>query len=699
MDNTVTVIFAAGQTRAVAAKPLYQWAYGQKLVFSGLDLPASYQVDFSNFEYAGTSIPQVGGAEGVTVPVGVLDTGRDVYAFVWIQDENAGRIEYCAEIPVIPCPEPDLEDPNPEEESAIAQAITALNTAVAECEANVEHYPQIVDGYWFVWDAESGEYVNTNVKAEGEDGKDLSGEVNALESNDKTPIPFTIDGAGFVKFSTGTITSSALSSHTDYIDISKFKSIIFKQGGFTETSINSGISFYNSSKTYICGLRNKVSQSAQGYVSDLIEFPVPDGAAYVRCTVFTDTTTYGNFEIYGVTPLLNDLQGIEDDIGLLDEDGNVPLPEFESGCVYLDSGNLFYIPRDKAIRPRYGKGLNLKADDVVRWDDATLYMMLGAYTRDNGATFTAISSRSAPYTIPYDGIYYFTFQYSASTTVSDVAAFLQHFQIFRPSSRSKITSLFDQFAIRSVNHRGFNTTYPENTLPAFIKSAEQGFPIVETDVRFTSDGVAVLLHDASINRTGRNADGTEISGTVNIADITYFQALEYDFGIWKGAQFAGTKIPTLAEAVSCWKQLGLFAVVEIEATLTGANVKTAVEIIDGLDYMDHITLGSFEYKLLAAAAMYSPHARLAYIVENITSTVLDQLKRCKTKHNQVLVDANILNLDSTELALAKTAGEIVEVWTVNTTSVLDSMDKYISGVTSDSVNAQAYFKNKLIETL
>ena len=132
MDNTITVTFAAGKTRAVAAKPLYQWAYGQKLVFSGLDLPASYQVDFSNFEYAGTSIPQVGGADGVTVPVGVLDTGRDVYAFVWVQDENAGRIEYCAEIPVIPCPEPDLEDPNPEEESAIAQAITALSAAVEQ---------------------------------------------------------------------------------------------------------------------------------------------------------------------------------------------------------------------------------------------------------------------------------------------------------------------------------------------------------------------------------------------------------------------------------------------------------------------------------------------------------------------------------------------------------------------------------------
>ena len=35
---------------------------------------------------------------------------------------------------------------------------------------NVTHYPKVVDGYWYVWDASNNEYVNTNVDASGEDG-------------------------------------------------------------------------------------------------------------------------------------------------------------------------------------------------------------------------------------------------------------------------------------------------------------------------------------------------------------------------------------------------------------------------------------------------------------------------------------------------------------------------------------------------
>lgn len=120
------------------------------------------------------------------------------------------------------------------------------------------------------------------------------------------------------------------------------------------------------------------------------------------------------------------------------------------------------------------------------------------------------------------------------------------------------------YNVLSINHRGYSTA-PENTLEAFKQSKIQGFDSVETDVRFTSDGVAVLLHDASINRTARNADGSEISGTVNIADITYEQALTYDFGIYKGQEYAGTKIPTYEEFLSLCRNIGLVPFIELKA--------------------------------------------------------------------------------------------------------------------------------------
>lgn len=111
-------------------------------------------------------------------------------------------------------------------------------------------------------------------------------------------------------------------------------------------------------------------------------------------------------------------------------------------------------------------------------------------------------------------------------------------------------------------HRGARSTAPENTMPAFIRARQLGYKIIETDVRYTSDMVPVLIHDGTINRTARNADGTDLSETINIADITYEQALAYDFGIFKGQEYAGTKIPTLSEFLHWCKATGVTPVIE-----------------------------------------------------------------------------------------------------------------------------------------
>ena len=60
-------------------------------------------------------------------------------------------------------------------------------------------------------------------------------------------------------------------------------------------------------------------------------------------------------------------------------------------------------------------------------------------------------------------------------------------------------------------HRGVSTEYPENTLCALRAAARQGYGMVEVDPRFTADGHCVLLHDPTLNRTARNADGTPLS--------------------------------------------------------------------------------------------------------------------------------------------------------------------------------------------
>ena len=100
-------------------------------------------------------------------------------------------------------------------------------------------------------------------------------------------------------------------------------------------------------------------------------------------------------------------------------------------------------------------------------------------------------------------------------------------------------------------HRGFSGHYPENTLLAFSKAVELGVEIVEFDVRESSDGALVILHDALLDRT------TEGSGPVNAFSLAELKCLNATY--WRGPHDTGKRmpfpegeerIPTLEEALA-----------------------------------------------------------------------------------------------------------------------------------------------------
>ena len=99
--------------------------------------------------------------------------------------------------------------------------------------------------------------------------------------------------------------------------------------------------------------------------------------------------------------------------------------------------------------------------------------------------------------------------------------------------------------IKYRSHRGGVYYTPENTMPAFEAALKEGFAYIETDPCFTKDGIIVLHHDGTINRTCRNPDGSVIKDSIPISSLTYEELLEYDAGIAMGDKFKGTKVPTL----------------------------------------------------------------------------------------------------------------------------------------------------------
>lgn len=157
------------------------------------------------------------------------------------------------------------------------------------------------------------------------DVTDLKTAVVSVENVDKEVIPFTIASSGYIKHNNGDTASSTSSSYTDYVDITNFKTILYKRNGYTANTASSGMAFYNANKTFISGVTAYVAQVEQGYATDLFEMPVPENAKYARFTTFTDTATYGNFELYGKrisTKNIESINKIDTDI-TEDSDSNI----------------------------------------------------------------------------------------------------------------------------------------------------------------------------------------------------------------------------------------------------------------------------------------------------------------------------------------------------------------------------------------
>lgn len=105
-------------------------------------------------------------------------------------------------------------------------------------------------------------------------------------------------------------------------------------------------------------------------------------------------------------------------------------------------------------------------------------------------------------------------------------------------------------------HRGVQKEYPENTMASVRAAKEQGYDVIEIDPAVTKDGVIVLMHDDAINRTARKG-GLAPDHPLDVRDVTFEEASEYEYGSWFDPKFGGEKLPTLKEVVDYAKENGM----------------------------------------------------------------------------------------------------------------------------------------------
>ena len=278
-----------------------------------------------------------------------------------------------------------------------------------------------------------------------------------------------------------------------------------------------------------------------------------------------------------------------------------------------------------------------------------------------------------------------------------------------------------EYNVRGICHRGFNYSTsasgtfvvnnsdgaPENTLPAYKLASQKGFKYVECDVAFTSDGVAVLLHDSTIDRTS--------DGTGAIASLTLAQAQSY---IYNKIQYSGVDetvpgydsvtIPTFEDFIKLCKDLALHPYIELKSdgAYTEAQIQSIVDMVEAAGMKGKVTYISFNPTYLGYVKDYNDEARLGFVVfdassspsPGLTQANIDVALALRTGKNDVFMDSRVMTDSACTLCLSNHIP--LETWGIcnnDTTSAILALNPYFTGVTSNKYDAGKVLYDDAIE--
>ncbi|MGV8850962.1 MAG: glycerophosphodiester phosphodiesterase [Rhodoglobus sp.] len=160
-----------------------------------------------------------------------------------------------------------------------------------------------------------------------------------------------------------------------------------------------------------------------------------------------------------------------------------------------------------------------------------------------------------------------------------------------------------------AGHRGDKMVAPENTLEALGHALNSAADYVETDVQLTADGIPVLMHDWTVDRT--------TNGTGPVWGYSYDELSALDAGSWFGEEFAGATVPTLEEFLNLLRWSTKNAILELKGSWTDGQVTLVSDLIARNGVSDHVIIGSFDIMTLQALQRVNPEIPGMLIVRDI----------------------------------------------------------------------------------
>jgi glycerophosphoryl diester phosphodiesterase len=153
-----------------------------------------------------------------------------------------------------------------------------------------------------------------------------------------------------------------------------------------------------------------------------------------------------------------------------------------------------------------------------------------------------------------------------------------------------------------IGHRGASAVAPENTLVAFKQALSAGADGIELDVRLARDGVPVVIHDATLRRTGLMAG--------SIGQLDSKQLAQVDVGTWFNranpnfarSEFARECVPTLAKVFELLRNKQAVIYVEMKSEHDDSSVDLAravAALIEAFKFHERVVVVSFDLAAIA----------------------------------------------------------------------------------------------------
>lgn len=261
-------------------------------------------------------------------------------------------------------------------------------------------------------------------------------------------------------------------------------------------------------------------------------------------------------------------------------------------------------------------------------------------------------------------------------------------------------------------HRGGAAYAPENTMLAYENAARLGVDDFEADMLLTADGVPVLMHDDTLDRT------TDCSGAV--ADKTYAQIQDCDAAYWFSPgqpttspdetlphplRGSGVKVPTAEELFAYAASLGSYqptVTIEIKISFTGVNgivtdglgaAQALVPLIQASGIQDRIVVQSFNPLAIDTVKLLDPTIKTLYLTP--TAATASLAYAALRGHEYVSPEFSSPDLTAQLVETAHALNKQVVPWTADSEADIQALiDMNVDGIITNFPGCLLMLQNR-----